>query len=460
MENSSSRSGGTALVWFRRDLRLSDHPALSFAVSRFAQVVPLFIWDPVLTAASGPNRLSFLSGSVDALRDSLSGRLVVRTGDPVRMVAAAAVEAGASAVVITDDFGPYGSRRDAALAKSLSAAGSQLVAVGSPHAVAPGRLLTASGAPFQVFSPYMRAWAAQGWSAPSRRPPLTAVDRAGLADTRGPDLPGCPPADLPSGGEQAAHKRLEAFLRAPLDRYDRERDRPDLDSTSRLSPYLRFGCIHPRQILSRLEPGRLAHDRFEAELCWRDFYADVLFHRPDAARQSYRPEWRAFPVDEGKDADARFDAWAEGRTGYPMVDAGMRQLLAEGWMHNRVRMITASFLVKDLHLDWARGARWFMRHLVDGDLASNQLNWQWVAGSGTDAAPYFRVFNPVTQGRKFDPDGDYIRRWIPELSRLGAAEVHEPWKAPPALRRGYPDPIVVHAEERQEALARYGRLRR
>jgi deoxyribodipyrimidine photo-lyase len=210
-------------------------------------------------------------------------------------------------------------------------------------------------------------------------------------------------------------------------------------------------------VLARLEPGRPGHDTFETELCWREFYADVLHHRPDAARRTYREEFRRFPVDSGDDADARFQAWAEGRTGYPIVDAGMRQLVAEGWMHNRVRMIVASFLVKDLHLDWSRGARFFMEHLVDGDLASNQLNWQWVAGSGTDAAPYFRVFNPVAQGKKFDPKGEYIRRWVPELAGCPADAVHEPRLS--GGLGGYPTPIVDHAEERAEALARYGRTR-
>lgn len=458
----------TAVVWFRRDLRLSDHPALSLALSRSERVVPLFIWDPVLTAASGPNRLSFLFRCIDALRGSMAGHLVVRTGDPARMVAQVAEEVSASTVYVTADFGPYGTRRDAAAAKALESAGRQLVAVDSPYAVEPGELLTSAGSPFQVFSPFMRAWSQHGWGEPRRRPLLAKLDRGGLEDGSSPPPAVASPgarsqrglaAALPDAGEAAAHRRLDAFLRSALDRYRSERDRPDLDSTSRLSPYLRFGCLHPRQILSRLEPGNPSHDRFRAELCWRDFYADVLFHRPDAARSAYRQEWDRMPVDEGADADDRFRAWAEGRTGYPIVDAGMRQLLAEGWVHNRVRMIAASFLIKDLHLDWTRGARWYMQHLVDGDLASNQLNWQWVAGCGTDAAPYFRVFNPVTQSRKFDPEGDYIRRWVPELAQAPVGDVHEPWKSALASNRGYPAPIVDHAEERHEALARYGRIR-
>ncbi|HET6964744.1 MAG TPA: deoxyribodipyrimidine photo-lyase [Acidimicrobiales bacterium] len=454
----SPGSTGTAVVWFRRDLRLSDHPALSAALARFDRVIPLFIWDPVLVAASGPSRLAFLSGCVKSLGDSLRGQLVIRSGQPERMVVEAAAATGAGSVFVTADFGPYGSERDGRVASALSEQGAELVGVDSPYAVEPGSLMTSTGTPFQVFSPFARAWRAHGWPAPDGRPDLRRVDRGGLADGESPGHLTASAA-LPVSGEEAAHDRLDAFLRHDADRYGRERDRPDLDSTSRLSPYLRFGCLHPRQILHRLAPGHAGHDRFETELCWREFYSDVLWHRPDSARRAYRPEWREFPSDHGGDADERFRAWTEGRTGYPIVDAGMRQLLAEGWLPNRVRMITASFLVKDLHLDWRRGARWYMRHLVDGDLASNQLNWQWVAGSGNDAAPYFRVFNPVTQGRKFDPQGDYVRRWLPELSSVPTAHVHEPWKSevPPAA---YPAPIVEHAVERQEALARYGRLRR
>ncbi len=456
-------------MWFRRDLRLSDHPALSAALSRFDRVVPLFIWDPKLTAASGPNRLAFLAGCVEGLGRALGGRLVVRSGDPVRMVPAAATEAGASTVFVSADFGPYGSARDGEVAAALAAAGADLCAVGSPYAVPPGTLLTGGRSPFQVFTPFARAWRAhlaEHRERPARRPPLERLDRGGLADGgRAPAVAWSVEhalARLPAPGENAAHKRLDSFLVRGASSCREERDRPELDATSRLSPYLRFGCLHPRQILARLEPGRPGHDTFETELCWREFYAHAMFHRPDAARRPYRPEWRDFQVDEGPGAEERFEAWAEGRTGYPIVDAGMRQLLAEGWMHNRVRMVVASFLVKDLHLDWARGARWFMRHLVDGDLASNQLNWQWVAGSGTDAAPYFRVFNPVTQGRRFDPAGEYVRRWVPELREVPVVSVHEPWKAPRTLfpPDGYPPPVVDHSVERQEALARYGRLRR
>lgn len=445
----------TAVVWFRRDLRLADHPALVEACRRHDRVVPLFVWDPSLLRASGPPRVAFLAGCVERLRRSLGGRLVVRSGQPAVEVAAVARECEADSVFISADYGPYGTARDTAVAATLAGGGRQLTPVGSPYAVDPGRLLTAAGRPFQVFTPFARAWRQHGWGPPSRRPTLVPISDAGLASNPGPAVPR-DGASIAEPGEDAAQRTLDAFVRSAQDRYRADRDRPDLDSTSGLSPYLRFGCVHPRQLLARLEPLNAAHERFATELCWRDFYADVLHHRPDAARAPYRPEWRNMDADDGPMAERRFQAWTSGLTGYPIVDAGMRQLLAEGWMHNRVRMVAASFLVKDLHIDWVRGARWFMQRLVDADLASNQLNWQWVAGSGNDAAPYFRVFNPVTQGRRFDPDGTYVRRWIPELRAVPGRYVHEPWKAGVV---GYPDPIVDHAEERLEALARYETMR-
>ena len=452
---SASRAATTAVVWFRRDLRLADNRALCAALSQSDQVVPLFVWDPVLMNASGPNRLGFLAGCVDMLNRSLDGQLVVRSGDPVRAVAQAAAEANATEVFVSGDYGPYGSVRDRRAAATWDGE-VEVVAVDSPYAVTPGTLFTKAGTAFQVFSAFARAWREHGWSPPAPRPSTGRVSRAGLRDD-GPTTARAPRCSLPPAGEAAAHRLLETFLRSGAGRYGHERDRLGSESTSRLSPYLKFGCLHPRQILDGLDPRLGSHEAFETELCWREFFAHVLFHRPDAAREPYRPAWRGFRVDTGRDADLRFRAWAHGQTGYPIVDAAMRQLLAEGWMHNRARMITASFLVKDLHVDWRRGARWFMAHLVDGDLASNQLNWQWVAGPGTDAAPYFRVFNPVVQGRKFDPDGTYIKRWVPELRPLSGASIHEPWSYTDPTP--YPRPVVDHATERREALERYGHLR-
>ena len=450
---------GTTVVWFRRDLRLSDNPALAAAVRRAGPggaVVPLFCSDDRLRRPSGAARLAFLSGCLAALDDAMDGHLVVRAGPPERVVAGVAREVGAEAVFVAEDFGPYGRERDARVEGVLGRHDVGLCRVGSPYAVPPGEIVNRAGEPYRVFTPFSRAWRAHGWPDPVPAPRhvrwATGVDGSGV-----PDAPRVA-AELPPSGEAAGRRAVRRFWERGLEGYGGDRDRPDLDATSRLSPYLKWGCIHPRQLLARLGRGT-GHDTFRTELCWREFYADVLWHRPDTVRTAFDPVMRAMRVDRGAAADEAFLAWAEGRTGYPIVDAGMRQLVAEGWMHNRVRMIVASFLVKDLHLDWARGARWFMEHLVDGDLASNHHGWQWVAGTGTDAAPYFRIFNPVNQGERYDPHGDYVRRWVPELRGIGGKEVHRPWALddPP---EGYPPPMVDHADEREEALRRYAELRR
>jgi deoxyribodipyrimidine photo-lyase len=450
---------GVAVVWFRRDLRLSDNPALIEAVRAADDVVPLFVLDDRLRTPSGPNRLAFLAGCLRELHDATGGNLVIRTGSPATSVAELAREVNATAVYCAEDFGPYGSRRDDDVAVALEQDGRELRRVGSPYAVAPGEVLNKSGDHFKVFTPYSKAWRAHGWEAPSAKP--RSIRWA--TGVRSDDLPEAPhtDAELPTRGERAAHRRLDAFLDGPVHDYADARNRPGDDGTSRLSPYLKWGCLHPRQVLDRLGKGK-GEQTFAQEICWRDFYADVLFHRPDSAHRSFNPAMRKMKVDVDKRADEHFTAWCDGMTGYPIVDAGMRQLRAEGWMHNRVRMIVASFLVKDLHLDWTRGAKWFMHHLVDADLASNQHGWQWTAGTGTDPAPYFRVFNPVSQSKKFDPDGRYIRRWVPELRKVDGAAVHEPWTAVEDLFSGpdgYPSPIVDHAAEREEALRRYGEVR-
>lgn len=451
-----------AIVWFRRDLRLADHPALLAAAERHDVLVALFVHDPALARPAGANRIAFLHGCLDALDRSLEGLLVERQGDPAVVVPRLAEEVEAEAVYVSEDFGPHGVGRDDAVEARLVADGRTLERVGSPYAVPPATLLTGAGTPFKVFTPYSRAWRSHGWDEPRRRPRsarfLDGLD-GGAGVGRRPPTPAPDATDgLPDAGEDAAHRAADAFLERHVADYATGRDRPDLDRTSRLSPHLKYGTIHPRQLLARLGDGD-GPATWATELCWRDFYADVLFHRPDSARRNWSSTLDGLTWDEGKRADERFEAWAEGRTGYPIVDAGMRQLLAEGWMHNRVRMIVASFLVKDLHVHWRRGAAHFLHHLVDGDLASNQHGWQWTAGTGTDAAPYFRVFNPVTQGERFDPQGDYVRRWVPELRHLTGREVHAPWKAADGYADGYPEPIVDHAAERKETLARYERAR-
>lgn len=453
----------TSVLWFRRDLRLSDNPALLAARDAADDgVVPLFVVDPALWGPSGSPRQAFLVGCLHALAEATEGALVVRHGDPRAVVPQVAREVGAQEVHVARDVGPYGRRRDADVASSLPP-DARLVETGTAYAVAPGRLVTAEGGPYRVFTPFSRAWRAHGWRPPASPPRAvgwrTAPSEA-LPDA--PELPGAelPGAGLPEPGEAAARAAWQRFLAEDLDDYAEQRDRPDLDATSRMSAYLHLGCLHPRTLLADLRTregsGREAYER---ELCFRDFYADVLWHRPDSAREYYRRELAGMAYDSGPRARALVQAWERGRTGFPIVDAAMRQMLAEGWMHNRMRMLVASFYVKDLHQEWQPGARYFLQHLVDGDLASNNHGWQWVAGTGTDAAPYYRVFNPVTQGQKFDPSGDYVRRWVPELRGIPGKAVHTPWDAPGGLPDGYPERVVDHAREREVALERYQAVR-
>ncbi len=450
-------AAGVAVVWFRRDLRLADHPALSAAVAGADRVVGLFVDDERLRRPSGEPRRAFLEGCLDRLDADLGGCLVRRSGDPREVVADVAREVAATDVYVTADFGPYGRRRDAAVAAALERQGGELRRVGTPYAVAPGTVLTQAGGPYRVFTPFARAWARLADEPPAAAP---VVDWVGGVPSSPPrPVPAPPGVALPAAGEAAAHERLDEFLDRGVASYAARRDQPAVDGTSRLSPYLKFGCLHPRQVLERLATGLAGADALRSELAWREFYADVLYHRPETAHRAVVPRMGALRVDTGARAEERLAAWRDGRTGYPLVDAGMRQLAAEAWVHNRVRMVVASFLVKDLHVDWTRGAAVFMERLVDGDLASNQHGWQWVAGTGTDAAPYFRVFNPVAQSKRFDPDGAYLRRWLPELAGVAAPGVHEPWKLPGGPPAGYPAPIVDHAVERAEALRRYDEVR-
>ncbi|RKS68559.1 deoxyribodipyrimidine photo-lyase [Motilibacter peucedani] len=442
-------------MWFRRDLRVRDNPALRAAVADGEQVVPLFVVDPALWGPSGDVRRAWLVRSLHALDESLDGALVVRHGDPATVVPSVAAEVEAGAVHVAADFGVHGRARDAAVEQALRASGDRaLVRTGSPYAVDPGTVVNGSGEGYRVFSPFARAWAQHGWPAPVASP-----RKPSFAHLRGDGVPAEPDiaeVELPPVGERAALARWRAFRDGALRDYADTRNRPDLDGTSAMSAHLKYGEVHPRTLLADLAglPGK-SPTTYRNELCWREFYADVLWRQPESARRSLKPDMAGIQLDEGADADRRFTAWAQGRTGYPFVDAGMRQLAAVGWVHNRVRMVVASFLVKDLHVDWGLGARHFMRGLRDGDLASNNHGWQWVAGTGTDAAPYFRVFNPVTQGKQYDPDGDYVRRYVPELRGVPGKAVHEPWLLPGGLREGYPERIVDHAAERLEALRRY-----
>ena len=445
---------GPVVLWFRRDLRLSDHPALARAAGQ-GPITALFVLDDLLVRTAGQPRLRYFMQTLRALDGQLravGGALTVRAGRPEHVVPAVAREVQAQAVHITADFAPYGSGRDQRVAKALGAV--PLIATGSPYAAAPGEIVKPDGRPYEVFTPFYRSWLAHGLELP------VPLDLASIAWRPLDGLPIAadpgPEGIWPEPGEPAARLAWELFRTTRLATYATTRDHPALDATSRLSPYLKVGALHPRTLLADLGPD---DDAFRRQLAWREFYAAVLHHWPSTSRSCFQPQMEAMRYDHGSAADGRFAAWAAGRTGFPLVDAGMRQLRAEGWMHNRLRMITASFLVKDLHIDWTRGARHFMSNLIDGDLASNQHNWQWVAGTGTDAAPYFRVFNPVSQSRKFDANGDYIRRWVPELSYLPSTEIHEPWRRAAGLPPDYPERIVEHSEERAESLARYDALR-
>jgi deoxyribodipyrimidine photo-lyase len=384
----------------------------------------------------------------------MGGALVVRTGNPEEIVAQVCRESGAERVVCAKDFAPYGMQRDALVAASLEIDGVNFQQVGSPYAVEPGVVRKGDGTPYAVFTPFSKIWMQHGWPAPFAKPSVTWSGAPEIASEAIPQDPPCA-ASLPEAGEDAAWKMWEHFRDTALDRYNETRNNPDIAGTSMLSPYLRFGVIHSRSLLAELNETK-AHAVFRSELGWREFYADVLFHQPRTVRENLQRKMDTIVVDTDERAQQRFALWCEGRTGYPIVDAGMKQLLATGWMHNRVRMIVASFLVKDLHLPWQWGAKFFMKHLVDGDVASNQHGWQWTAGTGTDASPYFRIFNPISQGEKFDPDGTYVRAWIPELAEAPNDVVHAPWLA--GLLNPYLAPIVDHAEERQESLIRYKQL--
>lgn len=459
-----------SIMWFRRDLRLSDHPALHEAVRLAGHdaVVPVFILDDAFLGPSGPTRARFLAACLAELERSMDAPLVLRSGDPGRELVKLAGEVGASTVVVSDDFSPRGRRRDEVVAARLAEAGVQLVRRSSPYAVDPGTVLGDKGNAIKVFSAFWRRWQTIGphvvlpapavtWlAAPSTATLDEVVTGSGrLRPAYFGDLPDEMVGTPPAAGERAAHHVLEHFVTGPLEGYAADRDVFALPATSRLSPHLRFGTLHPRTALAVASGGSEGEAKFRSELCWREFYADVLFHNPQSVREPLQAQFRHLEWDEGPLAEASFRTWALGRTGIPLVDAAMRQLLAEGWMHNRARMVAASFLVKHLHLDWRWGARWFMWRLVDGDLASNTHGWQWTAGCGTDAAPFYRIFSPVAQAERFDPDAEYIHTYVPELSSIPAPRVFQPGGGVDLLSQSsYPSPMIDLKAEREEALRR------
>jgi deoxyribodipyrimidine photo-lyase len=439
----------TTIVWFRRDARLDDNPALAAAVVA-GQVCPLFVVDPILWDRASPLRRELLGAGLVALDGAIAergGRLRVERGDPVKVVPAIVREVSAGAVHVNAEVTPYGGTRDAMVGRHC-----RLVEHEGVYARVPGSVLTNHGEPYKVFTPFFERWMDGGFFSGPAPPDIHFTDEpgAGLPDRYQPTLP---------AGESAASQRLADFL-ARVDTYDEERDRIDLDSTSHLSVDLKYGWLGARRLITEVgtsSPGRRA---FVRQVAWRDFYGHLMATNPELANRAID---RRFENLAWRNDPAEIAAWKAGQTGYPTVDAAMRRLVAEGRMHNRARLVVASFLVKDLLVDWRIGERFFRHHLIDGDVAQNAGNWQWVAGTGTDAAPYFRVFNPVTQSKRFDPEGRQIRRWVPELGELPVDRVHAPWESGPLellghgveLGRDYPEPIVDHAMARERAISAY-----
>ena len=435
------------IIWFRRDLRIGDHPALLAAMENSDEIVPLFILDKQQIAEAGEKLLAYMGQSLRALDQSLGNTLHIIEGDQVEVLKELIARYDVKEVHISAEYERYGAARDA----RVEAAGIPLVRTGSPYAVAPGRVRKPSDdTPYKVYTPVYRAWRTHGYRSPAATPKNIKAPIPPAEYRAFPDFVMPHDVRVIEAGEAAALKRFKEFSKKGLDSYDENRNFAGIDGTSKMSTYLKFGEIHPRTLLADLGESK-AHDTFRKEIAWREFYADVLCNNPDTDTEYYAPKFKEMRYDKpGK----QFKAWCEGKTGYPFVDAAMRQLVQEGWMHNRTRMVVASFLVKDLHLEWQLGERFFAQHLVDYDVASNAHGWQWTAGTGTDASPYYRVFNPIEQGRRFDENGDYIRRYVPELAHLSAAEIHEPWLFLDGYSHNYPERIVDHAVERIESLER------
>lgn len=436
------------VYWFRRDLRLQDNQALCHA-SLDSELYPVFTL-PSDYQSLLPIRQNSLVESLRSLDASLPKGLGVLPS--LKSLAEYAQKLGAAKVVATRAHDTKGMLEQAELAELLFPLGVALELIGSHYAIEPGTIRKDDQSPLKVYTPFYKRWLQHGWPKPYVLEVSSVrwgqpVNAGALPQTSGPA-----PIKI-RAGEGFALRTLERFRQRSLNQYDQLRNRTDLPGTSHLSHALAHGEIHPRTIL-RVLGDSPAHDTYRKEIAWREFYADVLFHNPHTLDDYFLPQFAHMQyADPEKDGEL-LRAWTEGKTGYPIVDAAMRQLLTTGWMHNRARMIVASFLIKDLHFEWQVGARHFEQHLTDFDPASNSHGWQWTAGCGTDASPYYRVFNPVLQGEKFDPNGDYVRKFVPELAHIPGASVHQPWLLVDGLSNGYPAPVVDHSRERDEALAR------
>ena len=463
---------GASLVWLRRDLRLADQPALHAAVERGQPVIPVYIHAPEEEAPWQPGSASnwWLHHSLNHLRsqlESLNSRLTLRRGPSLESLRQLVRETGADAIFWNRLYEPAVIRRDQALKKALRADGCTVSSFNAALLNEPWCVRSAAGDPYKVFSPFWKASKRIGIDAPVlRRPTHLRSPDAWPATERLASLELLPEKPWDAGlasswspGETGALQRLEAFLDDPVHRYGEMREIPAQPGTSRLSPHLHFGEISPRQIVHALreaghDPESGGAEHFVREVGWREFAHHLIFHFPHTTEEPLNPKFAAFPWRESADD---LHAWQRGRTGIPIVDAAMRELWRTGWMHNRSRMIVASLLTKNLRMHWLHGARWFWDTLVDADLAANTLGWQWAAGSGADAAPYFRIFNPVLQGRRFDPEGRYVRRHVPELQRVPDSAIHAPWghggkRVDRALYPDYPDPVVDLQQSRQAAL--------
>lgn len=451
----------SSIFWFRKDLRLQDNEALTSAVLAAHQssnntVYCVFGFNSQSFEKLEGIRQHSLSESVKELANSLGGKLnllAANTNDELAAnLVSACSETGSLEVFAMQSFDPEGIEQQQTVARVLAANGLALALVGSAYAVKPGSVQKPDGLNYRVYTPFYKSWNQLAQVNPIELP----KDKAVWGSLKDQSLSINPSKESPIkviAGEAFALRTFDRFRKRALDEYDEKRNRADLSGTSHLSHALAHGEIHPRTLLSVLGDSN-AHEVFRKEIAWREFYADVLHHYPHTVNDYYEPKFKQLKYDTGAEAEKKFAAWCKGETGFPMVDAGMRQLLTEGWMHNRVRMIVASFLVKDLHLEWTWGAAHFEAHLSDFDPASNSHGWQWTAGCGTDASPYYRIFNPILQGLKFDPNGDYVRKYIPELGHLTDSSAHEPWEVFDGYANGYPAPIVDHSEERNEALAR------